>query len=111
MSMPIEPPADDRAERMAANPRGYFADARQRAEAAVARPTSGRNRRKAYPRPTPGVVRASARAVVQEDLDRLIDRMRACGFTVRLDNGGKAVTHDDRTLCLYFSVEVPEDGA
>jgi hypothetical protein len=113
-SVPIEPPEDDRAERMVADPSRYFPDAWERTEAEVvaertARPASGRFRRKRYPRPTPGVVQLSARGVSMQDLERLLERMKAGGFQV-WPGYPKTHEHDDGVLCVYFSVEVPEDA-
>ena len=112
--MSIPPSDDDRAERMVRDPDRYYADARERADDQVrraVRPAPGRGRRKLYSRPTPGVVQLSARAVDEQDLDWLVEKLRACGFQVWLDNQGKTVEHDDGILCRYMTVKVTEDKA
>lgn len=112
VSMPVEPPADDRAERMVRDPDRYYADARERADDQVQRATRpARSRRKFYARPTPGVVHMSARAVTEADLDRLINLMRASGLQVWLDGNRETYRHDDGVYCRYLSVRVPEGDA
>jgi hypothetical protein len=68
VSMPVEPPADDRAERMAADPDGYFATARTRARNDIRARRNRQARRHQVAAPGVVKIRLQGRA---EDVDAL----------------------------------------
>lgn len=111
-SMPIEPPPDDRGERMVADPRRYFDEARERAAGRGPEPTvrpAGRARWKKYSKPVPGVVQVQATGCSDDDIQRLVERMRADGYRIYLANP-RLYEHQGGTVCRYYSVAVEEDG-
>lgn len=106
--MPASSSPDDRAERMVADAKRYFADARQRAEAEIAaRPPRRQFRRQRYDRPAPGVVQLRLTASSDEDIQALIARLADAG--VRLWQAkDKLYRHDDGAVCRYYSTDLRE---
>ena len=113
MSMPVEPPADDRSERMLQDPDGYFTDARERREAEVLAERAGRrvrSRRNPRSKPTPGVVQLQVRMAREQDAGKLVDRLRSAGCRVWFSSP-ETVTHSDGVLCRYLVVDLGKDEA
>jgi hypothetical protein len=93
---------DSRPQRMTADPGGYFDRARMRAEREIA----SQDRKPATL--GPGVVEMSLRGA-EEDVERLVEAMRAAGVKVWRVNdvglrGGRGAGYS------YFSLEVPQGG-